>query len=122
MEQWGGPTSLSKKLGHSNASYLAQLAGPNPSRDVSEKVAREIEHKLGLPDNWMDHRHKAPPGQPDTGTLIDVIAIVRDVLDSEGVKAQRAKVEMLVNLVYERSQEAGHIDTDYLRRLVKLMK
>jgi hypothetical protein len=26
--QWGGPTSLSKKLGHSNGSYIAQLAGP----------------------------------------------------------------------------------------------
>lgn len=25
--QWGGPTSLSKKLGHSNGSYLAQLVG-----------------------------------------------------------------------------------------------
>lgn len=26
MKQWGGPTSLAKKLGHSNGSYLAQLA------------------------------------------------------------------------------------------------
>jgi hypothetical protein len=39
---WGGPTSLAKKLGHSNGSYLAQLIGPHPSRDVSEKVARII--------------------------------------------------------------------------------
>ena len=28
--QWGGPTSLSKKLGHANGSYIAQLARPRP--------------------------------------------------------------------------------------------
>jgi hypothetical protein len=44
--QWGGPTSLAKKLGHSNGSYLAQLIGPNPSREVSEKTAREIERNM----------------------------------------------------------------------------
>lgn len=55
--QWGGPTSLAKKLGHSNGSYIAQLAGPRPSREVSEKVAREIEKVLGLPVAWMDQDH-----------------------------------------------------------------
>lgn len=122
MAQWGGPTSLAKKLGHSNGSYMAQLAGPHPTRDVSEKVAREIELKLGLPDGWMDHRHKVLPGQPDTGLLIDAVAVVRDQLDSAGVKAQRAQIEELVNLVYERASEGGGVDTEYLRRLIKLMK
>ena len=42
MTQWGGPTSLSRKLGHANGSYLAQLIGPHPSREISEKVAREL--------------------------------------------------------------------------------
>lgn len=122
MEQWGGPTSLAKKLNHSNGSYVAQLAGPHPTRDVSEKTAREVEQKLQLPDGWMDRKHKGPPGQPDTGTLIDIIATVRDTLDAEGVKAQRAKVEELVNLVYEHAQVEGAVDTSYLRRLIKLMK
>ena len=122
-DQWGGPTSLAKKLGHSNGSYLAQLAGPHPTRDLSEKVAREIERKLQLPDGWMDHLHKAPPGQPDTGLLIDAVAIVRDVLDAEGAKAQRAQVEELVALAYEHAlANQGHIDTGYVRRLVRLVK
>lgn len=38
IRQWGGPTSLAKKLGHANGSYIAQLAGPHPSREVSERV------------------------------------------------------------------------------------
>lgn len=122
MEQWGGPTSLAKKLGHSNGSYIAQLAGPHPTRDVSEKVAREIELKLGIPTGWMDHKHKGPPGRPDTGLLIDVVATVKDAIDAAGVRAPRPKIENLVNLVYERAQEEGGLNTDYMRRLIELMK
>jgi hypothetical protein len=122
MEQWGGPTSLSVKLGHSNGSYMAQLAGPHPSRDVSEKVAREIERKLSLPQGWMDQRHKTPPGQPDTSTLIEVVSLVHDVLDGEGVKLPRDKFTELVNLTYEHAGGGGAPDQHYLRRLVKLLK
>lgn len=122
MQQWGGPTSLAKKLGHSNGSYIAQLAGPHPSRDVSEKVAREIEHKLQLPDGWMDRAHKGEPGQPETGLLIDVVAAVQDALDSAGVKMTKGNFTEMVELVYERSVEAGGVDLAYLRRLIKLVK
>ena len=51
--QWGGPTSLSKKLGHANGSFLAQIAGPHPRREISERTARSIEGTLGLPLGWM---------------------------------------------------------------------
>lgn len=122
MESWGGPTSLAHKLGHSNGSYLAQLAGPNPSREVSEKVAREIEIRLNLPPGWLDKKHKSPAGAPDTEKLIEVIALVQDVLDAEGVKLQRTKFTELVSLVYERASEGAPTDQNYLRRLVKLLK
>lgn len=49
IEQWGGPLPLSKKLGYANASFLVQMAGPHPTREVSEKTARTIEMKLELP-------------------------------------------------------------------------
>ena len=121
MKQWGGPTSLAHKLGHSNGSYLAQLAGPHPTREVSEKVAREIESRLQLPDQWMDHRHKVDPGQPDTALLIEVVAVAKDSLDAEGVKVTKIKFTELVALSYEHAIEAGSIDAAYVRRLVKLM-
>lgn len=122
MEQWGGPTSLSMKLGHSNGSYLAQLAGPHPSREVSEKVAREIERKLGLDAGWMDKPHKSQPGQVDTSALIEVVAVVRDLLDGMAVKISKEKFTDLVNLVYERTQETGQQQTEYARRLIQLVK
>jgi len=122
MEQWGGPTSLSMKLGHSNGSYLAQLAGPHPSREVSEKVAREIERKLGLDAGWMDKTQKTASPQVDTSALIEVVALVRDLLDSNTVKISKEKFTDLVNLVYERTQETGQQQSEYARRLIKLVK
>lgn len=122
MEQWGGPTSLATKLGHSNGSYMAQLAGPHPSRDVSEKVARDIEVKLNLPPGWMDKSHKGSPGQVDTNTLIEVVALVQDLLDGSKLKPPKEKFTEVVNLVYERAQESGQLQTEYARRLVQLLK
>ena len=121
-EQWGGPTTLAAKLGHSNGSYMAQLAGPHPTRDVSEKVAREIEKTLGLPHGWMDKQHKGVLGQPDTDALIEVVALVRDVLEAEGIKAPKAKFAEIVNLVYERAQETNAEERAFARRLANLLK
>jgi len=122
MEQWGGPTSLATKLGHSNGSYLAQLAGPRPSREVSEKVAREIERKLSLPSGWMDRSQKGKPGQPDTETLIEVVALVHDLLEGLSVKTSKEKFTEIVNLVYERTRDTGQQQSEYARRLIQLLK
>ena len=54
IREEGGPGGLAAKLGHTNPSFLSQLAGPRPSRHVSEKVAREIETKLGFIYKWLD--------------------------------------------------------------------
>ncbi len=122
IAQWGGPTSLAAKLGHASGSYLAQLAGPHPTRDVSERVAREIEQQLEIPAGWMDHRHAGPPGRPSTGLLIDVVAAVRDQMDAAGVSARRGTLEDIATLVYEHAVERGEIDLDLVRRLVAIAK
>lgn len=40
VEQWGGPLPIARKLGYSNASFVVQMCGPNPTREVTEKTAR----------------------------------------------------------------------------------
>lgn len=52
--EYEGVLQLGVKLGHKSGSYLSQLAGPRPTRDVSEKLAREFEATLGLPAGWLD--------------------------------------------------------------------
>jgi hypothetical protein len=53
----GGPVALSKRLGYANASYVVQMYAPEDSkwsRPVTEKRARAIEAKLGLPADLMN--------------------------------------------------------------------
>ncbi len=118
--QWGGPTSLAKKLGHSNGSYLAQLIGPNPSREVSEKVAREIEAKLGLPLGWLDTEHSGQ-SQPDDTQLAECVRAVASCLRDKGLRPNPETYSQLVALVYDRLRLTGRVDEAYIIKLVGLL-
>ncbi|MFJ1253407.1 hypothetical protein [Cupriavidus sp. CuC1] len=47
-------SGLAAKLHMRHPSYLSQLIGPNPQRNVSERTARAFETRLGLPAGWLD--------------------------------------------------------------------
>lgn len=122
LVEWGGPTSLAKKLGHSNGSYIAQLIGPNPSREISEKVAREIESKLQLPVGWLDQEHNGAGRQVDDATLslcvTAVAAAVRDASLTPGPEVYGN----LVSLAYEHTKLVGRVDEPFIQKLVRLTK
>jgi SAM-dependent methyltransferase len=71
VEARGGPSAVAKLLGHSNGTYLPQLIGPNPIRDISEQSARKIEEKLHLPYGSLQSPGITPP--PTMPTLYDTI-------------------------------------------------
>jgi hypothetical protein len=119
MGEWGGPTSLAKKLGHTNGSYLAQLIGPNPSRDISEKVAREIESKLNLPTNWLDGEH----GQQRVVDNDVLVACVRAVSAATAGRTLSPDVMAeIVGMVYEQTKLTGRIDEPFINRLLRIVK
>jgi hypothetical protein len=122
MTEWGGPTSLSKKLGHSNGSYLAQLVGPHPSREISEKVAREIEVKLKLPIGWLD-QEQSPEGQAlNDQALNEVVRAVATVLRDAGLRPDPDTYGTLVQLAYDRAKLTGRIDEHYITTIVRLAR
>lgn len=120
--QWGGPTSLSRKLGHANGSYLAQIAGPNPSREISERVAREIEGKLGLPVAWMDQDHPAGGQQLNDQALNEVVRAVATVLRDAGLRPAPEAYGTLVQLAYDRAKLTGRIDERHIQQLAELLR
>lgn len=122
MGEWGGPTSLSKKLGHSNGSYLAQLIGPNPSREISEKVAREMETKLGLPIGWMDASHPSDGQRLNDQALTEVVKAVATVLRDAGLRPDPDTYGTLVQLAYDRAKLTGRIDEHYIQKLTTLVR
>lgn len=122
MHTWGGPTSLAKKLGHANGSYLAQLAGPHPSRDVSEKTAREMEVKLGLTLGWLDDDHNGNPRQLDDEALSTCVRGVAAALRDAGLRPNPDQMSDLVALAYEHAKLIGRCDETFIQRLVRLTK
>lgn len=119
--EWGGPTSLAKKLGHSNGSYLAQLIGPNPSREVSEKTAREVEVKLNLPLGWMD-RENAQSARPDDSQLAECVRAVASCLRDAGLRPTPETYSKVVALTYDRLRLTGRVEEDYIKKLVGLLR
>lgn len=61
IAHFGGPAPLARRLGYRNSSYVVQMGGPTPARDVSAKTARMIEAELQLPVGWMDCAQTALP-------------------------------------------------------------
>lgn len=122
MKTWGGPTSLAKKLGHSNGSYVAQLAGPNPSREVSEKVAREIEHKLGLSIGYLDQAHERSTAKLNDQALTEVVRAVATVLRDANLRPDPDTYGTLVQLAYDRAKLTGQVDESYIQKLTTLVR
>lgn len=121
MTQWGGPTSLAKKLGHSNGSYIAQLVGPNPSREISEKVARDMEAKLGLPIGWLDQEHTGKP-KVDDAALAECVSAVAAALRDANLRPTPDAYGTLVSLVYEHAKLTGRVDEPFIIKLIGLTR
>lgn len=121
VKEWGGPTSLSKKLGHTNGSYLAQLIGPHPTREISEKVAREIEGKLGLPLGWLDNNHDGRVPVDDNALAECVRATTTAVREAKAHPSPDT-FGTLVGLVYDHYRLLGRVDETFILKLVKLIK
>lgn len=121
MQQWGGPTALAAHLGHSNGSYLAQLAGPNPKREVGERTARQVEERLGLPHGYMDEA-QADPQPLDEAALANCLRAVSTAVEEAGLRVSPEKFADIVGLAYDSAKAAGAVDERFIQRLVRLLK
>lgn len=123
IEQWGGPSALGGKLGYSNASFLVQMAGPNPTREISERTARKIEKALDLPTAWLDGApEKVKSPSVDTAAVANVIRLVGQMVEETGVKMNNSKFADLIALAYQDAQDNGAVRPDFIRRVVQLLK
>lgn len=124
IEERGGLTRLSKAMGYKNPSFLSQMTGPNPTREITEKVARRIEEVLRLPNGSLDKPiGYAQPSPDPTATLVaDVIRVVGLACETEGVNLGPLKFSEIVALAYADSVERGEPRADRVKQLVRLLK
>ena len=117
----GGQKRFLEEVGYSKG-WLSQLIGKTPDRDLSEKIAREIEHKLGFSPGALD---SVTPEGNDSADAADVqIAKIlsenlRALMEVRGINqaelARRAKMAVTsVNRVFNA------LDNDVSPRLETL--
>ena len=125
IEQWHGPLAIAKKIGYSNASFIVQMSGPNPTREVSERTARRIEEALGLPAGWLDEKpgHNEGVSRVDMALVSLVIRAAMQTAEDEGIRLSPSKLGDIVALVYANAETNKNIvQPDYVKSIIKLMK
>lgn len=115
-----GPTLLAQRLGYRNPSFIVQMTGPSPIRDVSEQTARRIEASLGLPPLTLD-REEQPAA--DSSLVVDVIRAVGSTLESENISLPPSRFADLVALAYlDATEHSNRTRADHIKALVRLLK
>lgn len=123
LHQWGGPSSLAKRLGQSGPSYLSQMA--NGHRPITEKTARKIEAAVDLPTGWLDQEHEgnhvAKPAVIDPNLVTQVITLLGALAEEERLSLGPAKFADAVAIVYEDAvSNGGQVNERLGRRVLKL--
>lgn len=135
--------SIAATLGYSNASYISQLAGPTPTRELKEDTARDFERKMKLAPGWLDVERdeygnqivrpqgpvtateKAPPPVRETKVLsmLDTDRLtycLNEVTNQASGKLPSNKVMDIVTMAYEAKELEGTDLEVYIKRLIKL--
>ena len=120
IQQHGGPTALARKLGYKNAAFLVTVGGPNPTRSVTERNARSIESKLGLPSLDAVGANPAPEGSVSTELIRESVRCVAEHVNAVGVKLTPAKFADLVVFVYLDALDKGAPSDGVIQRAVQL--
>lgn len=123
------PGSLASMLGYQQSSFLSQMAGPNPTRPVTEKTARAFEKILGLETGAMDVSVEELAISPPISTeklvelLVNAIRAVGRACKAEAVNVSTDKFADIVVLTFEDSLEHdGILREDRIKQIVGLFK
>lgn len=120
----GGTSAVAKRLGYRNPSFLSQIVGPKPTRDVTEKTARSLETEFNLAPGSLDHADETPQAAGLTTDLVaDVIRMVGTTLEAEGVQPGPEKFGAIVALALADTMEhEGKPRESHVRTLARLLK
>lgn len=141
------PQHLAAKLGYANSSFLVQMAGPNPTRPVTEKSAAKFEQALELPAGALSeppqtfaqyigvaapvatHTTAAPipagdavPVDQVVPMVLDVVTLVQRISRDEQVSLPEPKFADLVAMAFRDSVEHGGPRQDFVRSILRLVK
>lgn len=127
IEFFGGVGKVASAMGYENPSFLVQVFGPNPTRNITEKMVRKLEAATGLLEGALDNEGiesiEGPALAFDMELVNTVIRFVGKVAESEGVQVGPDRFASLVQLALSDAIEhAGKPREAYLRQVLQLLK
>lgn len=131
-----GANNLARELGYSNASFLSQMAWPNPIRYVTEKTARAYEARLSLPKGHFDQplgdEFVSVPAVRTTRQVqqvssvdltAEVIRMVGRLFSEEGVDFSAIRFADIVAMaILDAAEHDGQGRPEHIRALVRLVR
>lgn len=134
FKERGGSSEVAKLLGYTSGSFMAQLAGPNPTRKLTDKNARRFEEMLGLPQGWMDTTESGQragmqsplaeaPNREMAAAITEVIRLVGSVAQEEAVDMPPARFADVAAIAVQDALEHGGVAREsHIRSVVRLLK
>jgi len=124
-----GAAKLATMLGYKQSSFLSQMAGPNPTREVTEKTVRAFEKQLGLPAGAMDKPmgdEVAPAELSSAETIalmLKLAGVAATMCEKESVMLSPSKYATLLSVgIADVLEHKNTIREDHIRQLVSLLK
>lgn len=121
IKERGGAKAAAEKLGYTNASFISQMAGPNPKKNISEKQARTIEEAFALPEGWLDEAEPSLQHKNNRELLeSSLVHLVRSIPDTELDRIREEKFGELCAFILHELRK-GALDNSSIERIVRLV-
>ena len=127
-----GSANLARMLGYRQPSFVSQMIGPNPTRTVSERNAREYERALKLPHSYLDaplFRPRAapsasvvPPSQDLATQIADIIRAVSKAVQATGANISVDQfAKLLVVEVSDAADNCFKVREQQIKQMLELI-
>jgi hypothetical protein len=119
IDEYGSAIALANKLGFKSQSRISHMLG---AKGMGESAARDIEHRLGLPEGWMDGRVPVDGRKPHLPEA-ELFARILHAIDEfpNGPKmAKKKRIQIVTRMYLQAETCGGQIDQEELRDLMAL--
>lgn len=121
--QVDGPSGFADIVGIST-SYVSQIIGPHPRREIGERLARKIERAFNKPVGWLDGMSEEEDTQQkihvDIEKLARLIHTATTMLNHHGAEIQEHKLAKILATAYEESTDEAS-ENRILKTLIELV-
>ena len=112
---------VAEKLGYKNSAYISQLIGKNPIEQLSERTAREMENKLGLPPGSLDSPIGEQANDRSSTSLTEALTSLVEGLSPDTLNSLPSEIfGQLCALIFTQHRQGNQLSDEFVNQIIKL--